>query len=474
MTRVPSKSGLTLRIKPLASSLALALGMVATIGEAGAVAVTNCNDSGIGSLREAVDTAVSGDTIDLSSLACAEITLTTGALSTAIDNLTVIGRESGVFINEDDNVGRMFLHLGAGLLDLRNLTFTAGSQYLPVGSALGGCLYSSGSIRLENSRVRHCRALSPTGNAYGGGLFADGSVTLINSAVYKNHSDGSGGGIYASNGLVAIHSIVRDNTAGAIGGGVFVRGASTVEYSAILGNDAGDWGGGARFSSGPVTIRNSTISGNTADAIAALDIVGGGRGSPTASIINSTVAYNESRNSGELGGAVYVTLPLVVSSSTISRNAERHDLAATYGGGLTVGSAAIPVELNNSIVSDNYRFTGAGTVPVKSDIGVLGASPATLAGVGNLVGHLVNASLAPGNRIGPANLGPLQDNGGPTPTMVPGRRGPAINGGGSTNLAVDQRGIGFARSIGAAVDIGAVETDTLFADYFEVFHEISP
>ena len=41
---------------------------------AGSVPVTNCNDSGAGSLRDAINSAVSGQTIDLTATGCSTIT----------------------------------------------------------------------------------------------------------------------------------------------------------------------------------------------------------------------------------------------------------------------------------------------------------------------------------------------------------------------------------------------------------------
>ena len=44
------------------------------------ITVTNCDDSGPGSLRDALNGASDGDIIDLTQLACSTISLTTGAL----------------------------------------------------------------------------------------------------------------------------------------------------------------------------------------------------------------------------------------------------------------------------------------------------------------------------------------------------------------------------------------------------------
>jgi hypothetical protein len=56
---------------------------------------------------------------------------------------------------------------------------------------------------------------------------------------------------------------------------------------------------------------------------------------------------------------------------------------------------------------------------------------------------------------------PLADNGGPTRTMALLAGSPAINAGGAVlgGLTTDQRGTGFPRVVGSAVDMGAYESD---------------
>ena len=54
-------------------------------------AVGNCNDSGAGSLREAVTAATDGDTIDLTALTCSTITLPSGAIEIKAKDLTLQG-----------------------------------------------------------------------------------------------------------------------------------------------------------------------------------------------------------------------------------------------------------------------------------------------------------------------------------------------------------------------------------------------
>ena len=53
--------------------------------------VTNCDDSGPGSLRDTIFNAMTGDLIDLTQLACSEITLYTGKIAVSSADMTLLG-----------------------------------------------------------------------------------------------------------------------------------------------------------------------------------------------------------------------------------------------------------------------------------------------------------------------------------------------------------------------------------------------
>ncbi len=81
-------------LRPLAAAHALAFAIhAASPAHASApphtLVVGNCEDSGAGSLRDAVDHAADGDTIDLTQLACSSISLTTGAILVGVEGLTL-------------------------------------------------------------------------------------------------------------------------------------------------------------------------------------------------------------------------------------------------------------------------------------------------------------------------------------------------------------------------------------------------
>ena len=93
--------------------------------------VANCDDSGVGSLRDTVASAASGDTVDLSLLSCGVITLTSGAISTSLDALEIRGPGQDVLTIDGNGTGRVLLHLGAGTLTLSDMTLAHGSYASP-------------------------------------------------------------------------------------------------------------------------------------------------------------------------------------------------------------------------------------------------------------------------------------------------------------------------------------------------------
>ncbi|HEY6985407.1 MAG TPA: hypothetical protein VH375_04950, partial [Rhodanobacteraceae bacterium] len=185
------------------------------------VVVANCNDSGSGSLRAAVLVANSGDTVDLTQLACSSITLTSGEIDIIQDNLFITGPGAAALtINGGTNpayYNRVFRHLGAGQLAIENLTIAHGSVVIN-DTAKGGCLFSNGNLLISESAVESCIAsASGPGDSKGGAVFAAGNVHLFQSSVTGSvaisaQHQADGGGIY-SGSLTSKYSTIADNTA---------------------------------------------------------------------------------------------------------------------------------------------------------------------------------------------------------------------------------------------------------------------
>jgi len=229
------------------------------------------------------------------------------------------------------------------------------------------------------------------------------------------------------------------------GGGIFSSGNLTITDSTFTDNHAVAGQGGAIDSEGGnLVIINSTISGNTAD----LD--GGGLlngGNSIAVLANVTITNNRADADGNASGA---------------------------GGGLGQLSSG-NLTLNNTIIAAN--FAGAGTSPNDVFVNVGSGSFLDASSSNNLIG--VDTGLSDisngsnGNKVGTAavplnpSLNALANNGGPTKTHRLLWFSPAVNAGGNdlardqvgALLTKDQRGTGFARVVNGTVDIGAFEAN---------------
>ena len=420
------------------SSGALAVGAVLAGGGPAAATtftVTNTNDSGPGSLRQALidaNAAAGADDIAFTVTPPATISLLS-ALPSISGPLTITGLgPSNLTIRRDPGAPpgfRIFDIISSALpaVTITGVTLTGGQ---PAGD--GGAVKCQGAVTLTitDSVISGNQATNGGGIAVAAGT----SLTVRRTLIDGNASNGAGGGLYLlASSLILEDSTVRGNVSDA-GGGLFSyvpSGPVTIRGTTVSGNTsgAGFGGGGLTFVtyySPPIVIENSTISGNTTvdfgGGITQLELLQSGRegtGSSELTVTHSTVTLNTATGTGGAGGL--------------------------YGGFGT---------LRNTIVSGNANadapdISGLAKVNFCAVGSPQGWSP--LPGSGN--------NLPFGTDL---QLGPLQDNGGPTMTHEPGPNAPPVQAGDPNFVPppdFDQRGPGFARVIGGVLDIGAVERD---------------
>ncbi|MBO9663622.1 choice-of-anchor Q domain-containing protein [Dokdonella sp.] len=412
--------------------------------------VTNCDDSGAGSLRDAIGDAASGDTIDLRGLTCSTITLTTGALATGVDDLLLVGPGMNSLSISGNNSSPVLVHLGTGRLGIEGLTVIDGAKYTSgSANAFGGCVYSQGGVRMVDAGAKYCLAQADgTGAARGGGVYARLGAEMLDSVISGNEvraasAFSAGGGLHTYGGVVAKYSIFRNNAAYSSGGSSGMGGAASI--------------------AGNVAIGFVTVHGNSAEQIGGLVLFGVGAGT-NLEIANSTITDNTATDSA-VGSGVFIGRDAIISNSTITGNVEANSSHTSYGAGLFV-AYDVDVDLRSTIVSGNHRLDDTTSVP--SDIGTPTGSLSVVGGSHNLIGAAANFGPMPGDTLFDVDprLGPLANNGGRTPTMLPLPHSIAINAG-SGSGDYDQRGLGYPRRVGAGVDIGAIESDVLFADGFD-------
>ena len=358
------------RTRRFAIVAVLLLAATTMSAHAATITVTNTNDSGPGSLRQALAIANDGDAISFGVIGM--IRLTTGGLLIA-KNVTISYPGINQFSVDGNQALFVFGVLPGKTVAIAGLTVTNG-QF--------GIWNEQGTLTVTNCII--------SGNS-GDALYNhEGTLTVNNCVVSLNLADGllndhaeltitncivSGNAFFGlenhtfdlpprndpalDDGLVTIdNSIVSGNS----GPGVYNQGNMTILNSMLTDNSAqGDFGGGIRNGSfkavgSAVSIINSTISGNSAQG-------GGGISNEygLVSIVNSTISGNSAADGG---GAVFnYAGALQIANSTISGNS-----AGSGGGVYNVPDqfGAATIETGNTIfdagASGENVFNDGGTV----------------------------------------------------------------------------------------------------------------
>jgi parallel beta-helix repeat protein len=386
----------------------------------GTALVVNTVADGVGSglgqltLRQAVNLAnalSTADTISFSSLFDTQQTIKLSAGQLVLNDLAT---------TTIDGPGANLLAVSvSGGVKSRVFDFAQGSAALSGLTVSGGNAEVGGGLRIDSATVSlaDCTISGNTATGNGGGLYVavDGTLSLDHCIVENNfagvlNSLGTfGGGLYNAGGTVTLKdSTVSGNVAQAYGGGVFNdRGAITLSRVAITGNRAKLGGGGlANYTAfGELTLTNCTISGNSAGQGGGLMCYAGTLGfdGPPLTLTNCTISGNSA--AANSGGGLYLSIESTTLSNTIVAGNSGGDIRGTLE----------PVSVKN-LVGDGSGMSGIST---------------------GRNGNQVGTSQAP---IDPL-LASLGDYGGPTQTMpvLPGS--PAIGGGtsGSRIPSVDQR-----------------------------------
>jgi hypothetical protein len=228
------------------------------------ITVTNTNDNGAGSLRQALVDANDGDTIDATGIS-GVITLTTGEL--LVDKSVTINGAGTDLLAVDGNDGSRVFRIASGeTVIISGLTIRNGHD----DTTGGGIDNESGAtLTIANSTLSGNTAGSVDNPAVeGGGIFNSGTLTIVNSTVSANTAggiSGGGGGVFNGGTLAIVNSTVSSNTA-IIGAGIHNPGAATtvtITNSTFSSNAASAYGG-ACFNAGTLQIANSTFSDNSA------------------------------------------------------------------------------------------------------------------------------------------------------------------------------------------------------------------
>lgn len=319
---------------------------------------------------------------------------------------------------------------------------------------------------LANSTIQDNLGPATTAGVSSGGM----TLTVSQTSFINNHSSSNNPGALTAGGPASISGSTFYNNSGQhAGAAVLTNGGEptftdTVASSYILSNTSLTYEGGGIKALVPLIVADSVFSDNVA---AGND--GGGLywfdPGANLSISRSLFYHNSAPNSLSHGGGLFVQGHVTIANSTIYSN------SAVNTGGIHLSNSSSLTLTNDTIASNTATalFTtgnlfGGSLTPVAMVNTILaGGSPKNCGGSIVSLGHnLSNDSTCPLTATGDLSgtsplLGPFQDNGGPSWTLMPTAVSPAVNSGDNANCpSPDQRGV--ARPIGAACDMGAVET----------------
>jgi len=445
--------------------------------------VRNCLDSGTGSLRQAITDAnnqAGSDDINFAT-ACSRINLLSpvevsdsvnlfgpGSQSLTLANATgrVLtiqpasmtappptvtiadlrfadsrGADGGAILAERSNLGLRTVvfanneaaEAGAALkfstigatpltLDIDRCTFVSNGRGNTVG---GGAVYAIGALlSIRRSLFRQNGNLTMTGGA----VFALDSTTVIDASAFTANQAGHGGAI-------AVDSISAPSTLRVL--------ASTLLNNVASNTDPAQYGGGALWTSlSAVQIHNSTLYGNTVQGSArgaAIDAYGS-----SLQLVNNTIVGNRVESSMSPNGAI-TGLYAFASDDVVPVSIHMRNTAVT-------GTVALDAMRRYDVLLPAVEGTSG-----------------TLDSAFNFVTSQRVGTTDASTTLPPL-LGAIAANGGPETgapgaaepmyTVVPTTNSPLRNAGSvaaAVALATDQRGEGFPRVTGSAIDIGSIE-----------------
>jgi hypothetical protein len=402
---------------------------------------------------------------------------------------------------------------GGAVYNLGNATINGGLLRFNQAAVSGGALvHSSGLMTVTNATVQDNMTPGVGAGIAAYATLTDSHIWIASTNIISNVAGVNAGGLLnsASNGLTSIMDIAGSSITanrvtstaadegiggGGVNGWVSINGEGVaqmyVQQSFIAHNVAQAGGGIANLNSSgyatrtaEITISQSTLARNTAAGLGSGRGFGGGllNRNAAATVVNSTVSGNQALGddtaAGGRGGGIgnhgqAFTTTLQVLNSTIAFNQ-----ATQAGGGIAelgqIAPASTVFEAGNALIVSN-ALTVTQSISNAAVLAAI-ASPQVIVGtescaIENATVHSLGGNIESGTTCGlhtaadltdaVVALGPLQNNGGPTPTHMITENGPAFNSGVDALCSaapvngVDQRGV--TRPQQGRCDVGAVE-----------------
>lgn len=243
--------------------------LIALSANAATQMVTNTNDSGPGSLRQAVLDAVSGDDVVFDNSLQGQTIGLLSQINIAID-LDIQGLGADQLTISGGDLTRMFSINSGAVVSISGLSFVDGN------AGVGGAITVSGGGTVLT--IVQTQFLNNNGGSTGGAIDNNGAtISIFESTLSANQVGTFGGAINNAGGgqLLIRNSTLSGNQAGADGGAITnLGGMLDIANSTVINNFAGNFAGGlGNNSPSQITnIRNTIVAGNTTGTGSGMDI----------------------------------------------------------------------------------------------------------------------------------------------------------------------------------------------------------
>jgi len=210
--------------------------LLSLMSQAATLTVTNTNNNGPGSLRQALADATNGDTINFSVTGV----ITVGGSLNISKNLVIEGPGADVLAIDGNNNNTVF----RDNLNAMNTVLISGLEIRNGSSSAYGAGIRGQGIHLT---LKYCNIHSHTLSASFGGaisIWEPGStLTIENSSIHNNTVSGFAAGIYIQEGgdLTISNSTLYNNTGGASGQAILAEGSAiSLTNVTIAGHSSGN------------------------------------------------------------------------------------------------------------------------------------------------------------------------------------------------------------------------------------------
>ena len=298
-------------LTPIATGLAMFLVVSADpapVSGAGTLTVTNCHDSGAGSLRAEIASATAGDTVNFFVSCPATSPITLASTLDINTNLDISGPGTTRLVVSGNNAVEDFSVASGVTATVSGITIEKGVGGTVDGVGYGGGINNEGMLTVSGSTLS-----ANSSDFIGGGIVNDGGTLSVTDSTLAGNSAAVGGGGIWNNGTVTItDSTLSGNTTTNNGGGVDNGGTMAITGSTLSDNSAGgtQYGGGIENDNGTLTLTISTLYGNTAAAGGAIyNLYDAG----AVAMVASTLSNNS-------GPAIYNVQGTVSAKATIVAN----------------------------------------------------------------------------------------------------------------------------------------------------------